>query len=59
MMILAKALTVLAAGALTAVAMKRIMDLVEQSKVKVRVKPEPRAVRLRRDPRTGVYFPEA
>lgn len=57
-----KALTIAVAGILTAAAIKQLMDGLNAAKAKVAVKrnPDPRAVtRLRQDPRTGIYYPEA
>jgi hypothetical protein len=60
-MLVLKAVTVIAAGVLSVLAMRRLMENVEAAKARVRVKPSttPRAVtRLRQDPRTGIYYPE-
>jgi hypothetical protein len=57
-----KALTIAVAGILTAAAIKQLMDGLNAAKAKVAVKRrvDPRAVtRLRQDPRTGIYYPEA
>ena len=60
-MLVVRALTVLVAGVLTIFALRRMMAGPDTAKV--RVKPQqasrPRKVtRLRRDQRTGVYYPE-
>ena len=57
-----KALTIAVAGILTAAVIKQVMDGLNAAKAKVAVKRrvDPRAVtRLRQDPRTGIYYPEA
>ncbi|WP_119389866.1 hypothetical protein [Taklimakanibacter lacteus] len=58
-----KALTIAVAGILTAAAIKQLMDGLNAAKAKVAVRrkaADPRAVtRLRQDPRTGIYYPEA
>ena len=60
-MIFLKAVTVVVAGLLTLVAVRRMMGELEAAKARVNSKPSgtPRAhQRLRQDPRTGVYYPE-
>ena len=57
-----KALTIAVAGILTAAAIKQVMDGLNAAKARVVAKrpADPRAVtRLRQDPKTGVYYPEA
>jgi hypothetical protein len=57
-----KALTIAVAGILTAAALKQLMDGFNAAKIRVAAKRpvDPRAVtRLRQDPRTGIYYPEA
>jgi hypothetical protein len=57
-----KALTIAVAGILTAAVIKQVMDGLNAAKVRVAAKrpASPRAVtRLRQDPRTGIYYPEA
>jgi hypothetical protein len=57
-----KALTIAVAGVLTAAVIKQVMDSINAARAKVAVKRpfDPRAVtRLRQDPNTGVYYPDA
>jgi hypothetical protein len=57
-----KALTIAVAGILTAAAIKQFMDGLNAAKARVAAKRpmDPRAVtRLRQDPKTGIYYPEA
>jgi hypothetical protein len=57
-----KTLTIAVAGILTAAALKQLMDGLNAAKARVAVRrpTHPRAVtRLRQDPKTGVYYPEA
>lgn len=59
-MFILKAVTVIVAGVLTALAVRHVMREVEVAKARVKVRPTrgPRTVtRLRQDPRTGVYYP--
>lgn len=60
LMIVLKALTVLIAGILSILTVRHLMQ--EMQAVKVR-SPQPlrpqRQVRLRQDPRTGIYYPES
>jgi hypothetical protein len=61
-MLTLKAITVAVAGVLTILAVRHVMNQVEAAKVRVRSKPnarQPHVTRLRQDPRTGVYYPEA
>jgi hypothetical protein len=53
-------LIVLAAGILTAMALRQIMSGLQATKVRVKTaSQETRKIkRLRQDPKTGVYFPE-
>jgi hypothetical protein len=56
-----KALTIAAAGILTAATIKQLMDRLNAAKAKVAARRpiDPRVVtRLRQDPRTGIYYPE-
>lgn len=55
-----RVLIVVAAGILTAMAIRHLMSGMQASKVRVRTaQRDPRAVkRLRQDPKTGIYFPE-
>ena len=56
-MLLLKAVTVIFAGVVTLFVLHRVMGRLQAEKV--RAKPEPRrAVRLRQDPHTGIYYPE-
>ena len=60
-MLVLKALTVLVAGVLTILALKRMMGGLDGAKVRVKPKQADRPrkmTRLRQDPRTGVYYPE-
>jgi hypothetical protein len=57
-----KALTIAVAGILTAAVLKQLMDGLNAAKARVAVRrpADPRAVtRLRQDPKTGIYYPEA
>ena len=57
-----KALTIAVAGVLTAAVIKQVMDSLNAAKAKVAVRRtvDPRAVtRLRQDPKTGIYYPDA
>lgn len=58
-----KALTIAVAGILTAALIKQVMDSLNAAKARVAVKKrpaDPRAMtRLRQDPKTGIYYPEA
>lgn len=57
-----KALTIAVAGVLTAAVIKQVMDSLNAAKAKVAVRRtvDPRAVtRLRQDPNTGIYYPDA
>ena len=60
-MVVLKVLTVLVAGILSLLAIRRMMRELEAARVRVRAgqPPRPRSMtRLRQDPRTGVYYPE-
>ena len=58
-----KALTITLAGLLLAAALKQFVDSLNAAKARVAVKRppvDPRAVtRLRQDPKTGIYYPDA
>ena len=57
-----KALTITVAGILTAAVIKQVMDGLNAAKARVAAKRrvDPRVVtRLRQDPKTGIYYPEA
>ena len=57
-----KALTITVAGILTAAVIKQVMDGLNAAKARVQARRpvDPRAVkRLRQDPKTGIYYPEA
>jgi hypothetical protein len=57
-----KALTIAVAGMPTAAAIKQVMDSLNAAKARVQARRpiDPRAVtRLRQDPKTGIYYPEA
>ncbi len=60
-MLMLKTITIIAAGLLSLIAMRKIMAAAEAAKVRVRAK-QPEAQtnlqRLRQDPRTGVYYPD-
>jgi hypothetical protein len=60
-MVLLKAVTVIAAGVLSFVALRNLMQSMEAQKVRVKSAEQPprRMTRLRQDPRTGVYYPES
>jgi outer membrane lipoprotein SlyB len=59
-MLTLKAITVAVAGVLTILAVRQIMNQIEAAKARVRTNTGQRPVtRLRQDPRTGVYYPEA
>jgi hypothetical protein len=58
---LAKAVSVIAAGVLTVITLRRaftMMKSLQQAKVRAEA-PRPPATRLRQDPNTGVYYPES
>jgi hypothetical protein len=60
-MFVLKAVTVIAAGFLTLLALRYVMRELEAAKVRVRTRqPQPprSMTRLRQDPRTGIYYPE-
>jgi uncharacterized protein (DUF3084 family) len=60
-MVVLKAVTILVAGLLTALAVTKVMGELQAAKARARVRPSSTnrpAVRLRQDPRTGVYYPE-
>lgn len=60
-MIMLKAVTVIAAGLLSLLAVRHVMREMETAKVRARPRHfrDPRTVtRLRQDPRTGIYYPE-
>lgn len=58
-----KALTITVAGILMATALKQLVDSLNAAKARVAVKRpavDPRTVtRLRQDPKTGIYYPDA
>ncbi len=57
-----KALTITVAGVLTAAVIKQLIDGLNAAKARVAARRpiDPRAVtRLRQDPKTGIYYPEA
>lgn len=57
-----KILTVAVAGVLTIVTMKRLFEQLQAQKARVKsagTQPAPAVTRLRQDPGTGVYYPEA
>jgi hypothetical protein len=61
-MFLLKAVTVVVAGVLTAMAVKHVMGELEAARARVKVKRDPQGrsvTRLRQDPRTGIYYPES
>ena len=60
-MFVLKAVTVVVAGILTAMAVKRVMAELEAARARVKVRQNPGsrpATRLRQDPRSGIYYPE-
>lgn len=60
-MLMLKTITIIAAGILSLIALRKIMAAAEAAKVRVRAKqpsPEANLQRLRQDPRTGVYYPD-
>jgi hypothetical protein len=59
-MVILKALAVLAAGLMSVLAIGLAMRQMQAAKARVRSRrPTPRGhVRLRQDPRTGIYYPE-
>jgi pseudouridine-5'-phosphate glycosidase len=59
-MVLLKAVTVIAAGVLSMLALRQILHSLEAQKVRVKASQQPPRpmTRLRQDPRTGVYYPE-
>jgi hypothetical protein len=60
MMIFTKTVFILLAGALAVVAVRRLMGTIEAAKARVQPRRDPRQVtKLRQDPRTGIYYPEA
>jgi hypothetical protein len=59
-MLFAKVVTVLVAGVLTAITMRRVISAVNAAKARVHAKTpqQPNTVtRLRQDPATGIYYP--
>ncbi len=58
-----KALTITLIGLLAAAALKQLMDGLNAAKARVAVKRPPvdprRVTRLRQDPSTGIYYPDA
>lgn len=61
-MVFLKALTVLIAGILSILAVRHMMREVEAVKVRAEARRRPPGppsrIRLRQDPRTGIYYPE-
>lgn len=60
-MVALKALSLIVAGFLSLLAVGFMVREMQAVKVKSRARqaPQPRARRLRQDPRTGIYYPEA
>ena len=61
LMVVLKAITVLVAGLLSFLAIRQVMREMQAVKVRANTSHTPRPqdrVRLRQDPRTGVYYPE-
>jgi hypothetical protein len=60
-MVALKALSVIVAGILSLLAVGFMVREMQAVKVKARTRPTPqmRPRRLRQDPRTGIYYPEA
>ncbi len=59
-MFIAKIVSVVVVGVLTALTARRLLDEVNAAKARVHVKkanPENSVTRLRQDPATGVYYP--
>jgi hypothetical protein len=57
-----KILTVAVAGVLTAMTLKRVYDELRLQRARVKAtdpRQTPAVTRLRQDPRSGIYFPEA
>lgn len=60
-MVVLKIVTVIVAGVLSLLALRRLMGERDAARARVRTKPaeRPRNVtRLRQDPRSGIYYPE-
>jgi hypothetical protein len=59
LMVVLKALTVLIAGILSILTVRHVMREMQAVKVRARQPERPRShIRLRQDPRTGIYYPE-
>jgi hypothetical protein len=59
-MFIAKIVSVVVVGVLTALTARRLLDEVNAAKARVHVKktnPENSVTRLRQDPATGIYYP--
>lgn len=60
-MVVLKAVTIIVTGLLAALAVSRMAGELKAAKVRAQVRPTTarrQPVRLRQDPRTGVYYPE-
>ena len=60
-MVVLKAITVLVAGLLSFLAIRQVMREMQAVKVRATTRQAPRPhgrIRLRQDPRTGIYYPE-
>jgi type II secretory pathway pseudopilin PulG len=56
-MIFAKVVTVIIAGVLTAITVRRLMSQVNAAKARVKPRQDNTVTKLRQDPSTGVYYP--
>ena len=56
-MIFAKVVTVIVAGVLTAITVRRLMNAMNAAKVRVKPRQDNAVTKLRQDPATGIYYP--
>ena len=54
----AKIVTVIVAGVLTAITVRRLMSVINAAKVRVKPRQPVAVTKLRQDPSTGIYYPD-
>ena len=57
-MIFAKVVTVIVAGVLTAITVRRLMSVMNAAKARVKPRQDNVVTKLRQDPSTGIYYPD-
>ena len=57
-MMFAKIVTVIVAGVLTAITVRRLMSVINAAKVRVKPRQPVAVTKLRQDAATGIYYPD-